>query len=60
MASRLPVDGSTGKYPEFKGNVATVYTHDMAVAVAGTVITAAMPRSTWTSEKPWARQWSAC
>ena len=24
------VDGTSGKHPEFKGNVATVYTHDMA------------------------------
>jgi len=26
----MAVDGKSGKYPEFKGNVATVYTHDMA------------------------------
>ena len=30
MNAHLAVDGKTGKYPEFKGNVATVYTHDMA------------------------------
>jgi hypothetical protein len=26
----LAVDGKTGKYPEFKGNVATVYTHPLS------------------------------
>jgi hypothetical protein len=30
MNAHLAVDGKTGKYPEFKGNVATVYTHEMA------------------------------
>jgi len=30
MNAHMAVDGKTGKYPEFKGNVATVYTHDMA------------------------------
>ena len=29
------VDGTSGKYPEFKGNVATVYTHDMARGGSG-------------------------
>ena len=29
------VDGKSGKYPEFKGNVATVYTHDMACGGSG-------------------------
>jgi hypothetical protein len=28
-------DGKSGKYPEFKGNVATVYTHDMARGGSG-------------------------
>jgi hypothetical protein len=31
----MAVDGSSGKYPEFKGNVATVYTHDMARGGSG-------------------------
>ena len=35
MEGQLAVDGTSGKYPEFKGNVATVYTHDMAQGGAG-------------------------
>jgi hypothetical protein len=35
MNAQLAVDGKTGKYPEFKGNVATVYTHDMARGGSG-------------------------
>ena len=31
----MAVDGMSGKYPEFKGNVATVYTHDMARGGSG-------------------------
>ena len=27
---QLAVDGKTGKYPEFKGNVAAVYTHPLS------------------------------
>ncbi|HEX5790979.1 MAG TPA: sialate O-acetylesterase, partial [Luteolibacter sp.] len=30
LEAMLNVDGASGKYPEFKGNVGTVYTHDMA------------------------------
>jgi hypothetical protein len=30
LQAMMAVDGTSGKYPEFKGNVATVYTHDMA------------------------------
>ena len=30
LNAMMAVDGTSGKYPEFKGNVATVYTHDMA------------------------------
>ena len=30
LDAMMAVDGTSGKYPEFKGNVATVYTHDMA------------------------------
>ena len=30
LDAMMAVDGKGGKYPEFKGNVATVYTHDMA------------------------------
>ena len=30
VAAHLAVDGVTGKYPEFKGNVATIYTNPMA------------------------------
>ena len=26
----LAVDGASGKYPEFKGNVASVYTHPLS------------------------------
>ncbi|MCX6903505.1 MAG: sialate O-acetylesterase, partial [Verrucomicrobia bacterium] len=35
MNAHMAVDGKTGKYPEFKGNVATVYTHDMARGGSG-------------------------
>ncbi len=35
MNAHLAVDGKTGKYPEFKGNVATVYTYDMARGGSG-------------------------
>lgn len=31
----MAVDGKSGKYPDFKGNVATVYTHDMARGGSG-------------------------
>ncbi len=30
LNAQLAVDGKTGKYPEFKGNVATVYTHPLS------------------------------
>lgn len=30
LEAQLAVDGETGKYPEFKGNVATVYTHPLS------------------------------
>ena len=30
LDAQLAVDGSTGKYPEFKGNVSTVYTHPLS------------------------------
>ena len=35
MDAMNAVDGKSGKYPEFKGNVATVYTHDMARGGSG-------------------------
>jgi hypothetical protein len=35
MNAMMAVDGKTGKHPEFKGNVATVYTHDMARGGSG-------------------------
>lgn len=35
MDAMMAVDGKSGKYPEFKGNVATVYTHDMARGGSG-------------------------
>jgi len=35
LNAMLAVDGKSGKYPEFKGNVATVYTHDMARGGSG-------------------------
>ena len=35
MNAMMAVDGKSGKYPEFKGNVATVYTHDMARGGSG-------------------------
>jgi len=35
MEGQLAVDGSTGKYPEFKGNVATVYSHPLSMGGTG-------------------------
>ena len=35
LDAHLAVDGTAGKYPEFKGNVATVYTHPMAQGGSG-------------------------
>ena len=35
LEAHLAVDGTAGKYPEFKGNVATIYTHDMAQGGSG-------------------------
>ena len=35
LNAQLAVDGSSGKYPEFKGNVATIYTNPMAQGGSG-------------------------
>ena len=35
LNAHLAVDGATGKYPEFKGNVATIYTNPMAQGGSG-------------------------
>jgi hypothetical protein len=35
LEGQLAVDGKTGKYPEFKGNVATIYTNPMAQGGSG-------------------------
>lgn len=35
LAGHLAVDGASGKYPEFKGNVATVYSNPMAQGGGG-------------------------
>lgn len=35
LNAHLAVDGANGKYPEFKGNVATIYTHPMAQGGSG-------------------------
>lgn len=35
LQGHLAVDGASGKYPEFKGNVATVYTHPLAQGGSG-------------------------
>ncbi len=35
LDAQLAVDGTTGKYPEFKGNVATIYTNPMAQGGSG-------------------------
>lgn len=35
LQAQLNVDGQSGKHPEFKGNVATVYTHPMARGGSG-------------------------
>jgi len=35
LEAQLAVDGTSGKYPDFKGNVATIYTHPMAQGGSG-------------------------
>jgi Carbohydrate esterase, sialic acid-specific acetylesterase len=35
LGAQLAVDGATGKYPEFKGNVAAIYSHPMAQGGSG-------------------------
>lgn len=35
LAAQLAVDGTSGQYPDFKGNVATIYTHPMAQGGSG-------------------------
>lgn len=35
LEAQLAVDGTSGKYPEFKDNVATIYTHPMAQGGSG-------------------------
>ncbi len=35
LEAQLAVDGKTGKYPEFKGNVATVYSHPLSKGGSG-------------------------
>lgn len=35
LNAQLAVDGSTGKYPEFKGNVATVYSNPLSLGGSG-------------------------
>jgi hypothetical protein len=35
LDAHLAVDGASGKYPEFRGNVATIYTHPMAQGGSG-------------------------
>jgi hypothetical protein len=35
LEGQLNVDGTSGKHPEFKGNVATIYTHPMAQGGSG-------------------------
>jgi Carbohydrate esterase, sialic acid-specific acetylesterase len=35
LSAHLSVDGASGKYPEFKGNVATIYSHPMAQGGSG-------------------------
>lgn len=35
LDAQLAVDGNSGKYPEFKGNVATIYTNPMAQGGSG-------------------------
>lgn len=35
LDAHLAVDGNSGKYPEFQGNVATVYTHPLAQGGSG-------------------------
>jgi hypothetical protein len=35
LEGHLAVDGTSGKYPEFRGNVATIYTHPLAQGGSG-------------------------
>ena len=55
--AQLAVDGASGKYPEFKGNVATVYSKPLCHGAPPTATTAATPRPTWTSVRRWVGPW---
>ena len=46
LEAQLAVDGATGKYPEFKGNVATVFSNPLSLAAAATATTMAIPKPT--------------
>jgi hypothetical protein len=35
LDAQLAVDGTSGKYPEFQGNVATVYTNPLSLGGSG-------------------------
>ena len=35
LDAQLAVDGESGKHPEFKGNVATVYSHPLSLGGSG-------------------------
>ena len=35
LEAQLAVDGATGKYPEFKGNVATVFSNPLSLGGSG-------------------------
>jgi hypothetical protein len=60
LDAQLAVDGTSGKHPEFRGNVATIYTHPWLRVGAATGTTAARRKSTWTSAKRWAGSWWSC
>ena len=47
--AQLAVDGQSNKYPQFKGNVTTVYTHPLSQGEHQTVIMMVMHRLIWTS-----------
>ncbi len=58
LEAQLAVDGKIGKYPEFKGNAASVYSNPSSVtAAAPTATTAATPRPIWMLVKRWVGPW---
>ena len=57
LRAHLAVDGKIGKYPEFKGNVASLYAKPFTTGVVPMVTTVATLKPIWTWGRRWAQQW---